>query len=103
KGTLYNTGLGLGITGFLFAPSFCFIIWLFLALGIMRPFRLNEWLICIIGITTPFSFYGVYLFLTDQWNWQNLMPDFSIGVPDVKQSVWLAASAALIAIPFLMG
>ena len=103
KGTLYNTGLGLGIAGFLFAPSFGFVVWIFLAMGIMRPFRLNEWLILIVGITTPFYFYAIYLFLTDQWNWQNLMPYFSFGIPDVKQSVWLAASAALIAIPFLMG
>ena len=103
KGTLYNTGLGLGVAGFLFVPSFSFIVWVFLALGIMRPFRLNEWLILIVGITSPFYFYGIYLFLTDQWNWQNLWPHFSIGIPDVKQSVWLAASTALIAIPFLMG
>ena len=69
----------------------------------MRPFRLNEWLICIVGITTPFYFYGSYLFLTDHWNWQNLFPRVSIGIPEVKQSIWLATSATLIAIPFLMG
>lgn len=103
KGTLYNTGLALGIAGFLYVPSFSFVIWLFLALGIMRPFRLNEWLIILVGITTPFYFYGIYLFLTDQWNWQNLLPYFSTDIPNVKQSIWLAASAALIAIPFLMG
>ena len=102
KGMLYNTGLALGIAGFLFVPSFGFIIWIFLALGIIKPFRLNEWLIGIVGITTPFYFYGIYLFLTDQWNWQNFFPKFSIGIPDVKQSIWLAASAALIVIPFLM-
>jgi hypothetical protein len=56
KGTIYNMGLALGIASFLFFPSITFIIWVLLALLVMRPFRLNEWMICIVGMTNAILF-----------------------------------------------
>jgi hypothetical protein len=103
KGAIFNIGLGLGIASFLFFPAITFIIWILLALAVMRPFRLNEWILCIVGITTPFYFYAIYLFIDDQWSWQQLWPYFSVGLPSVKQSVWLAGSAFLLVVPFLAG
>jgi hypothetical protein len=70
KGTIFNIGLALGIAGFLFVSSLTFIIWILLALAIMRPFRLNEWVLCILGITTPFYFYAIYIFIKGKWSWQ---------------------------------
>jgi hypothetical protein len=103
RGTIFNIGLALGIASFLFFPSLTFIIWILLALMVMRPFRLNEWILCIVGITTPFYFYAIYLFITGQWSWNNLWPYFTISLPSVKQSAWLAGSAFLLAVPFLAG
>jgi len=37
KGTIYNVGLALGIAGFFFISSLTFIIWILLALAVMRP------------------------------------------------------------------
>src|SRR5450432_2932563 len=65
--TIFNTGMGLGVASFLFFPSITFIIWILLALMVMRPFRLNEWVLCIVGITTPFYFYAIYLIINGQW------------------------------------
>ena len=70
---------------------------------VMRPFRLNEWVLCILGATTPFYFYAVYLFISGPWNWETFWPYFSIGLPSVKQSAWLAGSAFLLVAPFLAG
>jgi hypothetical protein len=103
KAMIYNVGLALGLAYFLFVPSIIFTAWVFLALMVMRPFRINEWLICILGIITPYYFYGIYLFLTDQWNWHKLLFQFSVGIPFVKQSAWLAGSAFLTAVPFFIG
>jgi hypothetical protein len=103
KGTIFNIGLSLGVASFLFFPSLTFIIWILLALAVMRPFRLNEWILCIIGITTPFYFYAIYLFINDAWSWRNLWPHFSINLPLVKQSAWLAGSVFLLIVPFLAG
>ena len=103
KGTIFNIGLALGIAGFLFVSSLTFILWVLLALAVMRPFRLNEWLLCILGITTPFYFYAIYIFIKGKWSWQAFLPHISIGAPSVEQTVWLAASVFLLMIPFLAG
>lgn len=103
KGPVFNIGLALGIVSFLFFPAVSFLIWILFALAVMRPFRLNEWLLCILGFTTPFYFYAIYLFITDQWSSEALLPYFSIGMPSVRQSIWLAGGAFLIVLPFLAG
>jgi hypothetical protein len=103
RGIIFNIGVALGIASFLFFPSITFVIWILLALMLMRPFRLNEWVLCMVGITTPFYFYAIYLFIKGQWSWNNLIPRFSISLPSVDQSAWLAGSAFLLAVPFLAG
>lgn len=101
-GAIFNIGLALGVAGFLFIPSFIFIAWVLLALAVMRPFRINEWLICLLGITTPFYFYVIYLVVTGTWN-QAVMPDISIGWPAARPTLWLAGSIFLLTVPFLAG
>jgi hypothetical protein len=103
RGSIFNIGLALGIASFLFFPAITFLIWILLALALMRPFRLNEWVLCIVGITTPFYFYAIYLFINGQWNWDHLWPYFSVSLPSITQSAWLAGSAFLLVVPFLGG
>ncbi|MBK8608235.1 MAG: hypothetical protein IPN82_15990 [Chitinophagaceae bacterium] len=56
KGSIFNIGLALGISTFFFFPSITFIVWILFSMAIMRPFRLNEWVLCLVGLTTPFYF-----------------------------------------------
>ena len=103
KGSIFNVGVALGVCGFLFISSLTFVLWVLLALAILRPFRLNEWLICILGITTPFYFYAIYTVVDGNWSWRELLPHVTVGVPKLQQSLWLAGSVFLIMIPFLAG
>lgn len=103
KGSIFNIGLALGVAGFLFISSLTFIVWILLALAVMRPFRLNEWLICILGITTPFYFYAIYTVMDGKWSWQEFVPHITLGLPSIKQSAWLAGGIFLIMVPFLSG
>jgi hypothetical protein len=103
KGSIFNIGLALGISSFIFFPSITFIIWILLALAVMRPFRLNEWVLCILGITAPYYFYAIYLFVVDKWSWHNMVSYISVSLPSVKQSAWLAGSTFLLVAPFLLG
>ena len=103
RGAIFNIGLALGVASFLFISSLTFIIWILLALAVMRPFRINEWLICLLGITTPFYFYAIFTVINGNWNWQEFVPSIHLGVPSLKQSAWLAVSVFLIMVPFLAG
>ncbi|MEO5564829.1 MAG: hypothetical protein ABIR18_15385 [Chitinophagaceae bacterium] len=103
RGAIFNIGLALGIAGFLFVSSLTFIVWIFLAMAVVRPVRINEWLICLLGVTTPFYFYAIYLVINADWSWSKFLPDISMGLPSIKQSAWLAGSVFLIMVPFLVG
>lgn len=103
KSSIFTIGLALGIASFLFLSSLAFIIMILLGLALMRPFKLNEWLLCILGITTPYYFYGVYLFISGHWNWADLIPNLYLSIPKVTQSAWVSGSVFLIAILFLLG
>ncbi|MBL7732540.1 MAG: hypothetical protein JNM88_15295 [Chitinophagaceae bacterium] len=103
RGAIFNIGLALGLAAFIFFPAITFTFWILLSLAVMRPFRLNEWVLCLVGVLTPFYFYAVWLFIDNNWSWQNLFPDFSFSLPSVKQSAWLAGSIFLLAVPFLAG
>ncbi len=103
KGVIFNIGVALGIAGFLFISSLTFIIWVLMALVIMRPFRINEWLICLLGITIPFYFFAIYTVIRGKWNWHEMVPHLSIALPSLKQSAWLAGSLFLLLVPFVVG
>jgi hypothetical protein len=103
RGVIFNIGLALGISSFLFISSLTFIIWVFLALAVMRPIRINEWLICLLGVTTPFYFYAIYIFIAGNFGWEQFVPQIRLTFPSLKQSAWLAASVFLILVPFLAG
>jgi len=66
KSLLYNIGLITSCTIILCLPTMPLVLLVFIALGIYRPFRLNEWMILLLGILTPFYFLAGYLFLTDK-------------------------------------
>ncbi len=103
RGTIFNIGLALGIASFFYFPAITFIGWILLALMVMRPFRLNEWVLCLLGVTAPFYFYAVYLFITGGLNWTNLLPPLSVHLPSLQQSAWMAGSVFLLTVPFLIG
>jgi hypothetical protein len=103
KGHVYNIGLIAGINSYIYFPSAAFIICILLGLMILKPFRLNELILFIIGCTTPYYFHAIYLFLVDKFNFQNFFPHVVIKIPDVKSSIPVAASTLLLTIPFLVG
>ncbi len=68
KTLLFNIGLITGTTVLLYVPSFPLFIVIFFALATFRPFSLNEWLILLAGIITPFYFITGWLFLNGNLN-----------------------------------
>jgi hypothetical protein len=103
RAEIFNIGLIAGITSYIYFPSAAFAICVLLGLMILKPFRLNEIVLFILGCTTPYYFHVVYLFLFSQLNFANFFPHISVKVPAIKNSIWLAGSILLLTIPFLVG
>ncbi|SDD09501.1 hypothetical protein [Niabella drilacis] len=104
KGLIFNCGLVLGATTMFFQPAAFFIIWGLLALGLLRPFRINEWLLLLVGFFTPYYFYLIYLFLSDQWaTVYTMLEPFSVGINLGKQPLWFAGALFLTILPLLAG
>jgi hypothetical protein len=103
KATVFNIGVAVGISSFVFFPSIILFFWLIFALMVMRSIRLNEWLICLLGVTMPYYFYAAYLFFSDNWSWQHLLHPVNIALPSPGQTLWLAIGSILLIVPFLIG
>ena len=103
SGVIFNIGLLIGVNSFIYFPSIAFLLCILLALMILRPFRLNEFVLLILGILTPYYFYAVYLFLNDKFSLDNFLPTLLLQVPAVENNIWIAAAIVFLGVPFLMG
>lgn len=102
KSGIFNIGLAIGLASFFYYPAIIFTILFIAGIAITRAFRLNEWLIGLIGILTPFYFFGAWLFLSGQWEMYRL-PIVLFTVPVFIQSAWDWAALILIALTLMLG
>lgn len=103
KTQLFNIGILVGLSSFLFFPAAAFVVLVFFALLLMRPFRISEWVVTLMGLLTPYYFLFIVLFLTQNWNPGAYMPHISLSIMHFKPSVWVATSITIMIIPFLAG
>lgn len=101
--SIFNVGLIMGVISLLYQPAVIFILLIWLALFIMRPFRVQEWLINLLGITMPYYFLILILYLTNQWAWEKLRPDITFGLPAMPANLQLTISLILLILPFIIG
>ena len=102
-GAIFNIGLFIGLATLLYIPAIAFLILLFFALLIMRPFRIQEWFVGFIGFTSPYYFLILILYFTHQLEWKNLIPDIQFSLPSIPNSIWVTAGISLLVIPFVIG
>lgn len=103
RGSIFNIGLLLGIASYFYFPSACFLLCVLLGLIVLKPFRLHEAVLFLVGCLTPYYFMAAVLFLTDKLSIPNFFPHLSVHTPVVRSNVWLAVSILLLAVPFLAG
>jgi hypothetical protein len=103
KTSIYNIGLATGLSTFIFFPSIILFGWLLVGLLVIRTFRANEWLICFLGVLTPFYFYFTWLLYIGTKNWTQAFTSFEVVIPGSAVSLWSAISAFLVVFPFLIG
>lgn len=100
---IFNIGLMIGLVTLFYKPAVVFALLIWLALFIMRPFIVREWLIGLLGLTTPYYFLIILLYLTNNWSWQKIIPSIRFALPAMPSSVLTTISIALLIIPFIIG
>lgn len=104
RSALFNMGLLIGASHFLYTPSFLLVLWVLPAIAIMRPFAIQEWMLTLLGLFTPFYFYGVWLFLTDGWPLQSFLLVADWKLPTLTRiAFWKAGALLLLVLPLLAG
>lgn len=101
--TVFNIGVLLGIISLLYYPAIVFFLLVFFTLFIIRPLHVREWVISILGISTPYYFLAITLYLTDNWNWNYILPSISFSLPVMPSLIFVTISIALLVIPFIIG
>lgn len=101
--SIFNIGLFLGVATLLYIPAIAFLILLFFALLIMRPFRIQEWFVGLLGFTSPYYFLILILYFSHQLHWGNLVPQIRFTFPAIPGSVWIIAAISMLIIPFVVG
>ena len=101
--SIFNIGLLTGLATLLYVPATAFLLLVLFALIIMRPFRIQEWLVGFLGFTSPYYFLLLVLYFTNQLNWKNVLPHIQFALPAMPTSIWITLGMMLLIIPFIMG
>ncbi len=100
---VFNIGILIGLSSMVYFPSIFFAVIMLFALVIMRPFRIREWIVGLIGITIPYYFLFILLYLSGKWHWRIILPEFNFRLPIIPTSIWITIGMVLLVVPFVLG
>jgi hypothetical protein len=101
--SIFNIGALTGLVTLIYQPAISFLLLLFFALLVMRPFRVREWVMGVLGFTSPYYFLFLILYLSNQWNWKNVVPSILFRLPAIPTTIWITCGILLLIVPFLIG
>lgn len=100
--TIFNIGMLVGISGFIYYPAIFFLVFIFLGLAFSRPFRLQEWMVAILGLIAPYYFLIAILFLRGTVDLPAL-PGLSLNLPFIGYRTYVLIAVILITIAVMAG
>jgi Family of unknown function (DUF6427) len=100
---IFSIGVLTGIVSLLYVPAMTFLLLVLFGLITMRPFRVREWFVCLLGFTCPYYFLFLVLYLTNNWSWKNIMPHIVFTVPAIPSSIWITLGIVWLIVPFIIG
>jgi hypothetical protein len=104
KTLLFNIGIIAGISILLFHPTAILIVVVLFALAVVRPFRIAEWLVLLMGILLPYYFVFTVLFLKNQFALApSFLPTISFGSPLYGLSKLYLINLGFVAFALLVG
>jgi hypothetical protein len=95
---IVNAGILAGLAYLLYHPALLLIPACFVGLAHMRPFRLAEWLLLLVGLLTPAYFVLAIEFLTNHWQPARHLPRWqgtALAAPDTLYW-WVAAGMGVL-------
>lgn len=102
---IFNTGALATAIALVYKPLLVLLPWSFLVMAILRPFRLREWFIMLLGMLTPLYLLAALFYLTDDyvslrqmWPWYQLH-----GYTHLDHLPGVLASSALLLVLLLLG
>ena len=102
KATIFNIGLATGLSAFIYFPSLTFLLLIMVGITIARPFRMQEWLLGMLGIITPVYFFIAYLYLTSQLSTFKF-PKFNLSYPHFFENWWSYAALVVVGVALFSG
>jgi hypothetical protein len=100
----FNIGLIVGISILLYEPIAILIPVVLFALIIIRPFKITEWLVLVMGIILPFYFIFTYVFLTNHAeDFRQFLPKLDWKNPLVKPDLNIILALIVMGIQLLAG
>jgi hypothetical protein len=104
KTLLFNTGLIVGLSVICYHPTAILIVVVLFALAVVRPFRLAEWVVLLMGILLPYYFLFALLFLRDETaRFPSFLPYLQWNLPLPHWSSVLVVRLSVLAIALLAG
>ena len=79
---LFDSSFLISIASLLYFPAAVFFILFLMAVAMLRPFNIREWVIAFVGFLLPYFFLCVYFFWTDQFQngWNQIIERFNPGL-----------------------
>ncbi len=104
KTLLFNTGLIVGVSVICYHPTAILILVVLFSLAVVRPFRLAEWLVLLIGILLPYYFLFSWLFLNDSLSTiPTYLPYLKLNNPITEWSPQVIFRYAVLGLHLLLG
>lgn len=103
KTDIFNASLLIGIASLFFLPAIFFLVWAFLALAMLRPFKMSEWILILLGIITPYYFFATYLYFTDSMTMPNYFKNLTFLLAKPNFTLWHTGALFFLLMPILSG
>jgi hypothetical protein len=104
KTLLFNTGFITGLSILCYHPMAILIGVVLFALAVVRPFRLAEWVILLLGVVLPYYFVFSWLYLNDGLSKiHTVLPDMYLGLPEGAKDLALLRGMIYLGLVLLFG
>ena len=104
KTLLFNTGLIVGLSVICYHPTAILILVVLFALAVVRPFRLAEWMVLLMGILLPYYFLISWLFLNDNVSqFSSFLPYLQWNLPFPQWNLPLIIRLSVLVVTLLAG